>query len=318
MIRALNLRANREVLAQRAAILRKIRVFFELRDVMEVETPLVGLAASTDPNLHSFTVSKRQTSQVCYLQTSPEFFMKRLLASGSGSIYQITKAFRAEEVGRFHQPEFTLLEWYRVDFDHFQLMHEVAELLSSVFNQSLPWEKKTYCQVFQDRLGINPHHCNVRDLQACARAHNLDIGDLQLTQHDMWLDLLFSHCIQPFLGMDKPIFIYDYPASQAMLSRLYTVDKTRVAARFELFMQGVELANGFHELTDADEQRQRFDQELRCRKQLNLPKVPIDEALLQSFESGMPDCAGVALGIDRLVMLFLQASDISSVMGFAC
>jgi lysyl-tRNA synthetase class 2 len=308
--------ATIENLRERAAIINQIRQFFIERDVLEVETPLLGRATIPDPNIHSMTVNFENlgahSKELLYLQTSPEFAMKRLLSAGSGSIFQICKAFRNGEVGSKHNPEFTMLEWYRVGFDFRQLMEEVSELVQLIL-KTKPATQLSYQQAFVDKLQIDPLTCSVADLQNCAQQHDIRVG-AELSKDD-WLNLLFSYLIEPELGKQQPIFIFHYPISQAALSRASSEDP-RVAERFELYYQGMELANGFGELTDGKEQRARFEKDLSLRKQSGLPAVPIDEEFLAALEKGLPDCSGVAVGVDRLLMLALQTEQVRDVLSF--
>lgn len=299
--------ATIDALRQRARILQLIRDFFAKRNVLEVETPLLCTTSVTAPYIQSIA------TQSSYLQTSPEYMMKRLLAAGSGDIFQICKAFRQEEMGRFHQPEFTLLEWYRIGFDHHALMNEMDELLQVVL-KTQPAERVSYQTLFETHLQINPHTISVDELRTIAHEHNINIQD-DITDKDTWLQLLCSHCIEPHIGLEKPLFIYDYPASQAALARL-SPSNPLIASRFEVYFRGIELANGFHELANANEQRTRFENDLRERKKLGLLELPIDEHLLAALTHGLPDCAGVALGIDRLIMLALDANQINDVVSF--
>jgi lysyl-tRNA synthetase class 2 len=291
----------------RATVIAQIRQFFAERQVLEVETPILSTAATTDPHLQSFFTGQY------YLQTSPEFGMKRLLAAGSGAIYQICKVFREEEQGRYHNPEFTMLEWYRPDFDHHHLMQEVDDLLQDVL-QTPPAQKLTYSKAFEQYLHINPHTANLNQLQQCAAEKNIiSVGFAD--DKDTWLQLLMNHCIEPYLGQDAPIFLYDFPASQAALAKIRH-DDPPVAERFEVYMHGMELANGFHELTDAREQEQRFIIDLQHRKQLGYPQVPYDQRLITALQQGLPDCAGVALGLDRLIMIAANSTNISDIISF--
>lgn len=296
--------ASIENLKKRAEIIAKIREFFAARRVLEVETPLLSKSTVTDVHLHSL-----KTINNLYLQTSPEYAMKRLLAAGSGAIYQICKAFRDDESGRLHNLEFTILEWYRVGFNHHQLMDEVDELLQFILSKASA-ARFTYKEIFEKFLQINPHKVDVKTLQSCAREHNVD---LQIDDKDTLLQLLMSEIIEPKLK--GVVFIYDYPASQAALAKIRQ-DEFPVAERFEVYVDGIELANGFHELQDATEQRQRFLNDLAKRKKLDYPGVPIDEDFLASLEHGLPACAGVALGVDRLIMLALGVNHISQVVSF--
>jgi len=315
--------ADLETLRLRAWLLAQIRAFFAARGVLEVDTPALSTAGATDPHLHSFTTRDTgpslESCQLLYLHTSPEFPMKRLLAAGSGPIYQIARGFRNGEAGRRHNPEFTLLEWYRPGFDHHQLMDEVADLVTALLRHHLPLsasERLSYRDVFQRHLKLDPHWTTVERLAACAEAQRL-IPPPTMPGDDPnpWLDLLLSHCIEPQLGQGQLTFIYDYPASQAALAQLRPGDPP-LAERFELYVNGIELANGFHELGDPDEQRRRFELDNQARAAQGLPIVTIDERLLAALAAGLPDCAGVALGFDRLLMIAAGKSSLQEVMAF--
>jgi len=313
--------ADKAVLRLRAEMLTRIRRFFAERGVLEVDTPTLSNAAVTDPNLHSFAVPCHglgtNPAKPFYLQTSPEFAMKRLLAANSGDIYQVAKVFRDAEQGRWHSPEFTLLEWYRVGFDVQQLMGEVAELVMSVVPTAAGRvvQRYTYTELFQRYLAIDPLRADVAALAACARAHLIPIPDhMPSDERDTWLDLLLSHGIEPRLNPAELSFVYDYPASQAALARIRP-DVPPVAERFELYWGGVELANGFHELSDADEQRRRFEADNQVRVQQGLLPMPLDEDLLAALPS-LPDCAGVALGFDRLLMVAAWKTQLADVLAF--
>lgn len=315
--------ADLAVLRLRAALLAQIRAFFAARAVLEVETPALSAAALTDPHLASFSTAYagpgRHHGQTLYLHTSPEFPMKRLLAAGSGCIYQIARVFRDGEAGRRHNPEFTLLEWYRIGFDHHRLMSEVAELVTMLLAGRLALaepERLNYGALFQRYLNLNPHQTNVVELAACAAKNGVPIPPgMSADEVDPWLDLLLTHCIEPQLGQGRLTFIYDYPVSQAALARLRP-GAPSVGERFELYVNGIELANGFHELGDAIEQRRRFEQENQARQAQELPIMPLDEHLLAALAAGLPDCAGVALGFDRLVMLATGKTLIGEIMAF--
>jgi lysyl-tRNA synthetase class 2 len=247
--------------------------------------------------------------------------MKRLLAAGSGAIYQLGKVFRQGEAGRRHNPEFTLLEWYRPGFDHRRLMQEVEELLRTVLDEYLPLGPGVslgYRQAFLDYAGIDPLTASATDLAARAAALGIEVSGLALDDPDPWRDLLLTQVVEPALPRDRPVFLYDYPASQAALARIRpgAEGEPPVAERFELYLNGLELANGFHELADAAEQRRRFEEDNAARQRAGLPVMPLDEALLAALEAGLPDCAGVALGVDRLVMLAAGISDIREVLAF--
>lgn len=316
--------ATLEVLRLRARMLERIRAFFSARGVLEVETPILSGAATPDPNLLSFTT--RYTGpgaprgRTLFLHTSPEFSMKRLLAAGSGSIYQVCKVFRDGESGRRHNPEFTMLEWYRVGYDHHRLMGEVAELVGLALADRLRLaepERLSYREAFDRFLGLDPHAASAAELARAAEAHDIQLPQAHTCESDleMWRDLLLTHVIEPRLGRGRATFLYDFPATQASLARIVP-GHPPVAARFELYIEGIELANGFHELADAAEQRTRFERQLRARQSAGLPAVPLDEHLLAALAAGLPDCAGVALGVDRLVMLGAGARSIEEVMAF--
>ncbi|HEY9149074.1 MAG TPA: EF-P lysine aminoacylase EpmA [Gammaproteobacteria bacterium] len=306
-----------ENLRQRARILQRIRAFFDAHGVLEVETPALSRAAITDPHLECFatryTGPGHSDGLPLYLHTSPEFPMKRLLAAGVGPIYQLCKVFRQGEAGRRHNPEFTLLEWYRPGYDHHALMDEVAALVAPLLGLEGEAERLSYREAFLRHLEIDPLSASLPELRQCAAAHGIRGFDDEGAR-DVWLDLLLTHCIEPELGRDRLCFLYDYPASQAALARL-NPDDQRVAERFELYYRGVELANGFHELADASEQRRRFEAELSTRAEQGLEQVPLDEYLLAALEQ-LPHCSGVALGIDRVVMLALGAESLDEVMAF--
>jgi len=400
--------AEMGTLRLRAEILARIRAFFDDRGVLEVETPLLASAPVTDLHLAALSTRYRgpgaDDGRELWLQTSPEFAMKRLLAAGSGPVYQLCKAFRDGEAGSRHNPEFTILEWYRPGWNHHRLMDEVEELLCTVLDrrsgtppldsrvtthdltpsrphaptpsgsgnprssgervrprsqseigsdrrQARVWswcaertysgsgseripqpedgvrssrpqarepghaERLTYAEAFQRHVGIAPHTAKVTELIAVARdrigSTVPDLGE----DHDGWLDLLMSHLVEPQLGRGATTFLFDYPASQAALARVRPGNPP-VAERFEAWIEGVELANGYHELTDPEEQRSRFEHDLAARHARGLPEVPIDERFLAAVEHGLPDCAGVALGIDRLVMLAAGAKRIDEVIAF--
>ena len=315
--------ADLSVLRLRAELLAQIRAFFAACGVLEVETPALSAAAITDPHLASFNTCYSgpgsQHGRPLYLHTSPEFAMKRLLAAGSGCIYQIARVFRDGEAGSRHNPEFTLLEWYRVGFDHHRLMDEVAELVGMLLAGRLTLaepERLSYRQIFQHHLNLDPHRATVADLAACAETRNISIPTgMPLDDPDPWLDLLLTHCVEPRLGSGRLTFVHDYPASQAALARLRP-DDPPVGERFELYINGIELANGFHELGDTVEQRHRFAQENAARRAAGLPVMPVDEHLLAALEFGLPDCAGVALGFDRLVMLATRKTSLAEVLAF--
>ena len=313
--------ATLEALRQRAELLARLRRYFAGREVLEVETPLLSAAGIPDPHIPSFITMPGPDGETSrYLNTSPEFAMKRLLAAGVGPIFQVCKAFRRGEQGRYHNPEFTLLEWYRPGFDHLRLMDEVDVLVRRLAEGFRPLgcsERLSYRSCFQQYLEIDPLNADVSALKSCARAQGLgEVAGLSDADKDAWLDLLMGHCIQPHLGKKGPTFVYDYPASQAALARIRPGEPT-VAERFELFIDGIELANGFHELQDAHEQRARFEADLVRRQVEKLEPVALDERLLKALEAGLPACAGVALGLDRLQLMLTGRVRIQDTLAFS-
>ncbi|MBE3669826.1 elongation factor P lysine(34) lysyltransferase [Vibrio navarrensis] len=305
-------------LRQRAALIARIRQFFAQRNVLEVDTPAMSHATVTDVHLHTFQTrfvgpGYAQGSPL-FLMTSPEFHMKRLLAAGSGCIYQLGKAFRNEENGRYHNPEFTMLEWYRVGFDHHALMDEMDELLQLVLSTA-PAERMTYQEAFLRVLGVCPLQASMTELKLSASELGLsDIAEAE-EDRDTLLQLLFSIGVEGKIGQQVPAFVYDFPASQAALAKINPNDP-RVADRFEVYFKGIELANGFHELDNAQEQLRRFEQDNRKRIEMGLAEQPIDYHLIAALQSGLPECAGVALGVDRLIMLALGCDHIDQVTAF--
>jgi elongation factor P--(R)-beta-lysine ligase len=311
--------ASIEVLKIRARVLQDIRAFFAARNVLEVETPILSSAAVTDVHLHSFKTRYRHAD--VYLHTSPEFFMKRLLAAGSGDIYQLCKVFRDDELGKNHSPEFSMLEWYRLGFDHHQLMAEMEDLFNRLLQHfgvapvNNPAVKTSYQHAFKQTLGVDPLTATVNELEHNARQHNVAVPIGMENDKDMWLDWLMVAAIAPAFAKDRLTFIYDYPVSQAALARVSDADQ-RVAHRFEMYFGELELANGFNELTDVAEQRKRFMQDNQQRLAKGLPAMPVDESFLAALESGMPLCAGVAVGLDRLLMVLLGKAQIRDVLSF--
>ena len=308
--------ASQEILEKRAHFLRAIREFFHVRNVMEVDTPNLTLAPVTDPHIESLQtrINGAGNSDTLYLTTSPEFYMKRLLAAGSGSIYQMGKVFRNDEQGKLHSPEFTMLEWYRPDFDHHALMHEVDELIQYLLKTEKA-DRITYRDVFEQYTGLNPFNVTTVQLQDCAKTNSINLIS-QGMEKDDWLALLLTHLVEPQLGRDRPVFIYDFPASQAALARVRTKDSYEIAERFELYYRGIELANGYHELLDSQEQQKRFEQDLQVRMKSGKPVFAYDEAVLNALSAGLPDCAGVAAGVDRLFMLSEKLDNIHRGLSF--
>jgi len=310
-----------EHLRTRAQMLAAIRRFFDEHEVLEVETPLLCRATGTDPQLDFFSSQFKfpPNQQTLFLQTSPEFAMKRLLAAGSGSIYQICKAFRNGEAGRYHNPEFTILEWYRIGYDLRQLMAEVAELLQQLlqpFHAVLPINQISYQQLFFDSTGLDPLIFSVEGYRAYAAANSLpEAIELCGNDHALWLDFIFSHRVQQMMVRDTIYLLHAYPAIQSSLARL-NVDDPRISERFEVFVNGMELGNGFFELADPLEQEARFDREIAYRLSQGLPAVSKDDAFLDALRSGLPDCSGVAIGLDRLLMITTGSASIGEVLAF--
>jgi lysyl-tRNA synthetase class 2 len=305
--------ATLDTIRKRAELLKIIRQFMDERNIMEVETPILSRSGNTDPNLvslHTQLLDVDNNSQPLYLNTSPEFAMKRLLASGSGSIYQITKVFRDGELGRYHEPEFTMVEWYRTGFDHHALMDESEKFLLQLGFEEC--ERYKYADVFESNTGLNPHTVDTKKLYDKAVDYGLHQSK---SNRRTLLDFLFSHCITPELKGKKPIIIYDFPVSQAALARIRD-DDPPVAERFEIFIDGLEIANGFHELCDAKEQLIRFQDENILRINQGLNEIPIDHYLIEALKQGLPDCAGIAMGFDRLLMKTTGMDIISNVMVF--
>lgn len=299
----------------RAELYSEVRQFFAKRGVLEVETPLLSQHTVTDIHLRSFqtTYYNENEKRHYYLQTSPEYAMKRLLAAGSGPIYQICKAFRNGEIGSQHNPEFTLLEWYRPGFNYHDLMDEIDALLQATI-QSKKTVRKTYEQLFLDNLSISPFQLSLPELHELGKKFSLQ-NVSSYNDRDILLQFLFAHVIEPTLGFSQPLFVHDFPASQAALAKIDPQDPN-VALRFEVYIEGLECANGFEELVDTREQRRRFEQDNFKRKTIGLPKIAIDQRFLAALETGLPSCSGVALGLDRLLMIKAKTKRIDDVIGF--
>jgi len=313
--------ADLDLLRLRARVLQTIREFFKQRNVLEVDTPSLSHATTTDPHIESFTTQFNgmvadQNLGSLYLITSPEFHMKRLLAAGSGSIYQVSHVFRQSELGSQHNPEFTMLEWYRVGMNYQDLMREVADLFAALFAQiQLTVEYQTYQQVFIKILEIDPLQASTTQLRDCAERLGYARSTVQIEERDVYLDYIMSHHVQPKLGDKCLTFIYEYPATQCAYARISPAN-TQVAERFELFIQGIELANGYHELTDAAEQLQRFMDEVEKRNSNRIETVRHDVNLVEALQAGLPDCSGVAIGLDRLIQLLSGKKSLSDVLAF--
>lgn len=303
--------ATFKALTARACLNRQIRAFFAERGVLEVETPALSQAGTTDPALASFALNLAQGTR--YLHTSPEYPMKRLLANGSGDIYQLCKVWRDDEYGRRHNPEFTMLEFYRVGFTYQRLMQEVAELLHTLIPHLAPEpDFMTYRESFIRHLELNPYQASEAELAACAAHHGLQI-ESELNRQ-AWYDVLFTHCIEPNFSPERLTFIYHYPAEQAALARTKPELGFHVAERFEVYCGAMELGNGYQEQTDPAANRRTLELGNQQRNQA----VTIDERFLNALELGkLPFCAGVALGIDRVLLCRLQEKDLQQVISFA-
>jgi len=305
-------------LRRRAESLRAVREFFRARDVLEVETPALVNAPVSDVNLSSarVTLAGREDAPH-YLHTSPEYAMKRLLAAGSGDIYQVCRVYRGAERGRHHNPEFTMIEWYRLGFSLEDLMREVADLVRELLGRGdeLSTEFVDYREALQRHAGLDPLADDIEALRRVARELGLGESHAAAAGRDELLDLIVGARVGPALGANTLTFVHRYPASQAALARLDAADP-RVALRFELYHRGVELANGYHELASGAEQRLRFAADQAIRGSRGLPAVTLDEHLLAALDAGLPDCAGVALGFDRVMMLATGATRIDDVLAF--
>lgn len=308
--------ASIQNLLKRAKIIAEIRQFFTDRGLLEVETPVLSEFSVTDVHLSTFQTTflspfENKAKQL-HLMTSPEYHMKRLLAAGSGAIFQLCKVFRNEEAGKRHNPEFTMLEWYRPFFDMHRLINEVDDLLQQILDCP-PTESLSYQFVFQTYVGLDPLSATQEQLVEKARFHGLQCEDNEL--RDNLLQFLFSEVVEPKIGLDRPVAVYHFPASQAALAQLSSEDH-RVAERFEFYYKGLELANGFHELSDPSEQIRRFQQDNAQRKAMGLAEQSLDVRFLAALKAGIPNCSGVALGVDRLLMIALNAEHIEEVISF--
>jgi lysyl-tRNA synthetase class 2 len=314
---------NWGVAKQRGTILSQIRAFFEYKNVIEVETPSLSVGTVTDPFLEAFSTKHNYSQntdikkyQRLYLQTSPEFHMKRLLSSGYGCIFQICKAFRHEDSGRYHNPEFTLLEWYRLGFDQHDLIKEVDELLTTILKCSQS-EKISYQELFIKFVSVDPLTASFTELYNVIKLYDkADDWLYDSNDCDLLLQFIFSEIIEVNIGKIIPCFVYNFPIAQASLAKQCTEDM-RVAQRFECYFKGIELANGFNELTDANIQVERFEQDNQKRQRLGLTIKEVDKNFVDALQYGLPQCAGVALGIDRLMMIALDKSAIDQIISFA-
>jgi lysyl-tRNA synthetase class 2 len=308
----------RRALRLRASLYVLIRAFFAERNVLEVETPILSEAGNTEPHIESFGTTffghADAGSRERWLRTSPEHTLKRLLAAGVGDCYELGRVFRNGEAGRRHNPEFTMLEWYRVGFDHRRLMRETCDLVQAslaLVGRRAEVFERTYRDLFVEALGVDPHMAPLEALRAPLSEFRIEASDLG---RDDWLDLLITHRLQPTFPRDRITLIHDFPATQCALARIRT-DDPPVAERFELYLGPYELANGYHELTDAAEQRARFERDNTRRRARGQCEMPIDERLLAALPQ-MPACVGVALGIERLLMCLVGTDDISDVIAF--
>lgn len=308
----------RDKLIVRGELLKTIRDYFYQEAVIEVDTPIMSQFGNPDPALLNFRSLYNGPGilhgHTTYLITSPEYHMKRLLAAGSGSCYYLGKVFRDGEISRRHNPEFTMLEWYRLDYDLEMLMDEVVRLIQHVTKQSLNVKYYSYLEAFKEILGINPFELTLVELNEFIVSHGIELT-FELRNIDEALDLIVSHCIEPAFDPAKITVLYHYPASQASLSKIVEVDGYAVGKRFEAYWKGLELANGYEELTNGQEQRARFLAENITRGEIGYEAVPIDELLLESLDN-VPFCSGVALGVDRLLMAMNDTQDIKEVIPF--
>lgn len=303
-------------LIQRSKIIAELRKFFTDRGVLEVETPILSEFSVTDIHLSTFSTQYlspfENQEKTLYLITSPEYHMKRLLAAGSGPIFQIGKVFRNEEAGKNHNPEFTMLEWYRPHFDMYRLINEVDDLLQQILDCE-PAETFSYQYVFQTYVELDPLSAGKAQLVEKARKHGLQCEDDE--NRETLLQFLFSEIVEPNIGKDRPTAIYHFPSAQAALAQISSEDH-RVAERFEFYYKGLELCNGFHELDDVEEQISRFEQDNIQREKMGLEPQQLDVRFLAALKAGIPNCSGVALGVDRLLMLAMNVDRIEEVMSF--
>jgi lysyl-tRNA synthetase class 2 len=307
--------ATRAMLDHRSTLFARIRAFFAARGVLEVDTPFLVNHPASDVHIHSARVELADAAY--FLHTSPEYAMKRLLAAGSGDIFQICHVVRASERSRLHNTEFTLLEWYRIGFSLADLMAEVEALVRALAARvaGAVSERLSYRETFRRELALDPLDASMAELEQTAEDLGFVRGATAAQSRDDLLDFLMAARVGPGLGREGLTFIHGYPASQAALARLDPHDG-RAAERFELYRSGVELANGYHELASSEEQRARFEADNHERRRRGLPTFPIDERLLSALTTGLPDCAGVALGFDRLLMLAAGARHIDEVVAF--
>lgn len=311
--------ADTAALKLRAGLYALIRRFFAERGVLEVETPMLSAGGNTDPNIESLSLEFEGPAAAGarrrWLRTSPEYALKRLLAAGAGDCYELGRVFRNGEAGKRHNPEFTMLEWYRVGWDHHRLMEECADLVQAAMasvGKRTTVRKMSFAAFYQDRFGFDPHTAGEEVLYAPLAMFGID--PTGLTRDDL-LDLLMTHLIQPVMPENRILLLYDYPVSQCALARIRR-DEPPVAERFELYLGPLELANGYHELRDAAEQRERFGNDLVARHRRGLARPPVDERFLDALDAGLPACAGVAMGVDRLLMAMMGSDRIADAIAF--
>lgn len=311
--------ASLSVLRARAGMLERIRAYFAAQEVREVQTPLLSASAVSDPAIESVGAESARGERL-WLQTSPEYPMKRLLAAGFGDCYQVCPVFRDGEAGRLHNPEFTMIEWYRLDYGVGEMERDVDRLLRvacAELRDLPPARAVSYREAMQGGSGIDSSKAGIAEIRDALAARGIEPVGSDGWDRDEWLDLLMGAVVGPALGHDAPVFVHDYPPEQAALARLRTLaDGSRVAERFELYLDGLELANGFRELGDAAEQRRRFEQDQATRRRRGQPLRPLDERLLAALAEGLPECAGVALGFDRLVMAAHRLHSLEAAMAF--
>ncbi len=301
--------AGLDAIVVRAELLARVRKFFALRGVMEVETPLISVAGNSDPGIRQFSLHE----QPLWLRTSPEYAMKRMLAAGSGDIYELGRVFRAGESGRHHNREFTILEWYRIDWTYHQLMNEVEELVRHCFpGRMFRQSRVSYRDLLIAYTGIDPMTAADERIANCISSKGIKLQNLERQE---MLDLLISLVVQPGLPENTITFVFDFPVQQAVLAKI-RADDPPVAERFELFLGSLELANGYQELTDGAEQRQRFEYELQARDNCGDNRAPLDQEFLEALDAGIPECAGVARGVDRLLMAMLGVNSLEDVLAF--
>lgn len=305
--------ASRMAIEARARLLADIRHYFADRNVLEVETPVLSRAGNNDPNIQSIATDSPRPK---FLRTSPEYAMKRLLASGLGDIYELGHVFRAGEKGQHHNPEFTMLEWYRLGMDYLDLADEVVSLLRFCAHgafDSWPASRVTFRDLFLEQTGLDPFHCSETELANCAAERGLRAGPLEQLE---WIDLIMAEIIQPALPGESFTIVHDFLPEQAALARIRAGDPA-FAERFEVYLGQSELANGYQELTDADEQLKRFERESRLRDLRGEKATPVDMNLIAALRHGMPECSGVALGVDRLLMSITKLERIDAVLAFS-